>query len=660
MKLTTKLGVLFCVPLMLLAGCATTGKKAKTTEPAKAETATEKTETAATTAPEADADFDEDADAPEATLQHSKHVALPDTSSKVMTVAQPLKYANLTAPELVRRMGNGINLGNTMEAYRGTSLTVGLDPTRYETAWGQPVTTQAMMDGYKKAGFDSVRIPVAWTNAMNYESGDYTIDTKYLDRVETIVNYALKAGLIVVFNDHWDGGWWGMFGSADMETRKDAMDLYTSMWTQIANRFKNYSDDVLFACANEELGPRFNDVNVAKDGGQLSEDEYYNETNIVTQAFVDLIRKTGGNNAKRFLVIPGINTNIASTCDERFIMPKDSTNEICKLIVEVHYYTPWSFCGDNASVNNWGTTKEVSQMNNDMEAMSDFVSNGYGVIIGEYMVPPQKDNSIKKGHTNWLNNFLDNCDLYDYCPMLWDTGGKASERYYGMYDRTLCKIYNDEIAKIYQERNYASQSKFTKEQIETTAQNNIDNRYDDAPELLSDNPYVGNADKSVAWIMYNSQDWGVTYSVGDQYNPDSKTDGLKPTDVEIKGEGTYTVGLDFTGIAADGSGTARSFAFSALAISNGETLFPGYVIDIKEIAVNGKPIKLTAKPYTTSDDKHCTRVNIYNEWVKTPPEDARTVDGSLTGAKATIVTQGDPALLAMKTLTITFYWGPKK
>ena len=665
MKLTTKLGVLLCLPLMLLAGCATTGKKADAPEAAKTEattkTAEAKTEEAAPaeTAVEATSDdvaeFDEDEDAPEAFLAHSKHVTLPDTSSKVMTVPQPLKYEALTAPEFVRRMGNGINLGNTLEAYRGTSLHVGDNPEKFETFWGQPVTNQAMMDGYKKAGFDSIRIPVAWTNAINYESGDYTIDTKYLDRVETVVNYALNAGLIVLFNDHWDGGWWGMFGSADMETRKDAMDLYVSMWTQLANRFKNYSDDVIFEGGNEEIGSRLNDVNVATDGGQLSDDEYYAQANVINQAFVDTVRKTGGNNAKRFLLIPGLNTNIADTNDERFVMPKDPSNDKCKLIVDVHYYTPWSFCGDNASVSNWGTTKEVSQM----KAMSGFVDNGYGVIIGEYMVPPQKDNSIKKGHTGWLNNFLDNCDLYNYCPMLWDTGGNTT-RYYGIYDRSLCKIFNDDLAKIYAERNYASQSKLTLAQITSTAQNNIDDRFDNSPELLSDNPFVGDATKSVAWIMYNSQDWGVTYSVGDQYNPDSKTDGLKVTDVEITGEGTYTVGLDFSGIAPDGSGTARSFAFSALAISNGETLFPDYVIDIKEITVNGQPYKLTAKPYTSSDDGRCTRSNLYNEWVKKLPDDARTADGSLDGAKATIVEQKAAALQSMKTLTVTFHWGPKK
>ena len=69
---------------------------------------------------------------------------------------------------------------------------------------------------------------------MDYENGDFTISPAYLERVGEIVNYALDADMFVVFNDHWDGGWWGMFGSADEATRQKAMDLYVSMWTQIS------------------------------------------------------------------------------------------------------------------------------------------------------------------------------------------------------------------------------------------------------------------------------------------------------------------------------------------------------------------------------------------------------------------------------------------
>ncbi|GFH96241.1 xyloglucan-specific endo-beta-1,4-glucanase BoGH5A [Lachnospiraceae bacterium] len=120
----------------------------------------------------------------------------------------------LTALEVVRLMGNGINLGNTMEAYGRAHLGTDARPTQYETFWGQPVTTREMLEGMKAAGFDTLRLPVAWTNMMDFESGDYTIDPAYLDRVEEIVGYARSAGMYVIINDHWDGGWWGMFGSA--------------------------------------------------------------------------------------------------------------------------------------------------------------------------------------------------------------------------------------------------------------------------------------------------------------------------------------------------------------------------------------------------------------------------------------------------------------
>ena len=88
----------------------------------------------------------------------------------------------LTALEVVELMGNGINLGNTMEAYGRNDLGTEAEATRYETFWGQSVTTQEMLDGMKAAGFDTLRLPVAWTNMMAFESGDYTINSAYLDR----------------------------------------------------------------------------------------------------------------------------------------------------------------------------------------------------------------------------------------------------------------------------------------------------------------------------------------------------------------------------------------------------------------------------------------------------------------------------------------------
>ena len=231
----------------------------------------------------------------EGSAKEKKRV-LHTSANGIETMDNGYMRKDLSASELTVLMGNGINLGNTMEAYGRISLGTEAPVSGYETFWSQPVTTQEMITGMKNAGFDTLRIPVAWTNAMDYESGDYTIREDYLNRVEEIINYALNENMYVVINDHWDGGWWGMFGSASEETRQKAWDLYTSMWTQIAERYKEYSDYLIFESANEELGNRLNDTDVAADSGALSADECYEMTLKINQKVVDIVHGTGGNN----------------------------------------------------------------------------------------------------------------------------------------------------------------------------------------------------------------------------------------------------------------------------------------------------------------------------------------------------------------------------
>lgn len=546
---------------------------------------------------------------------------------------------DLTAIELTDLMGNGINLGNTMEAYGHSSLGTDAEPTSYETSWGQPVTTAESISGMKAAGFDSLRIPVAWTNAMDFENGDYTINEKYLDRVEEIVNYARNQHMYVIINDHWDGGWWGMFGSATEETRKQAMELYTSMWTQIAERFKDYSDYVIFESGNEELGFRLNDTDIAKDSGSLSDEECYTVTNEINQAFVETIRGTGGNNEQRFLLIAGFGTDIKNTCSSSYQMPTDTADN--KLLISVHYYNPDGYC-INTSLANWGNKKDYEDMNSLLGMMTKFTDRGYGVIIGEYGVLIEHG-SMKEDMDVYYTNFLDNCDLYGYCPMLWDCNN--------LYDREACSIIDDTLAKLYLDRSFASQSDKSTEEIKAAAKEQMEANLANAEEGagVSD-------DTAMAWIMYNSSDWNTTYSVGDVYDPSAITEGIEATDVEIDGEGTYTVSLDFTGTDR---GYADSTVFSALAIANGETLYPGYVIKIKKLEINGKAYKLKGTPYTGSDDGKCTRVNLYNDWVSSVPDDARFAKGD-KAANATPNLLDAGTLGDVETISVTFDYVPGK
>ena len=545
---------------------------------------------------------------------------------------------NLTALELSKLMGNGINLGNTMEAYGRPELGINADTSKYETFWGQPVTTEEMIAGMKSCGFDSIRIPVAWTNMMDYENGDYTIADAYLDRVDELITYAINNGMYVIINDHWDGSWWGMFGSATEETRETAFTMYTSMWTQLAERYHDYDESLIFESGNEELGNRLNDTDICKDSGSLSEDECYEMTNRINQTFVDTVRATGGNNADRFLLIAGYNTNIAKTCDDRFKMPKDTIPD--KLLVSVHYYDPWNYCGTDSGTQ-WGTHGEYETQNADLKKMTKFTEQGYGVIIGEYGVLAKDDGTLKDSITAYTENLLDNCDLYNFVPMLWDTST--------FFVRSELTFSDDDLLALYTSRSYAAQEKTSEEELAAAATERMDTALANAPEVFDTSIDVSTLDGSIAWIMFNSRDWSVAYSSGDSYKPDDKAAGLVATDAVIDGAGTYTISLDFTGTDA---GFAEGTAFSAIGISNAEVLYPGYMIDIKEIEVNGTPYELTGTPYTTSDNGICTRLNLYNEWVTDIPDTARIMGGNAADAAATVV--DNETLGQIKTLKITF------
>lgn len=540
----------------------------------------------------------------------------------------------MTSLDMIRAMGNGINLGNTLEAYNHSSYVGGADPDGFETVWGQPYTTAEMIQGMKDAGFDTIRLPVAWTNGMNFETGDYTIDERLMDRVETVVNYALDADMYVIVNDHWDGGWWGMFGAEDTETRDKALEMYKSMWTQIGENFKDYSYKLIFESANEELGDRLNDKDVTGSEGVLNKNECYETTNMINSEFVKLIRSQGGNNADRFLLIAGYNTDISLTCDDRFKMPEDSADS--KLLLSVHYYTPWDYCGTD-SVDHWGSPTDLEEQNGLFEKLSKFSEQGCGVVIGEYAVM-KKDGTIKPDTDKFYGNLLDNCDLYDFCPVLWDCNN--------FYKRTTNTTADETLAKLFSERRYANEKDI--ETVKSEAKARIEELSEKAAEELSDSIELPPSDDmAIAWIMYNSGDYGITYSVGDVYDPTGCTTGVKAQNVQITGEGTYTVSLDFSEC-----GTAKGTAFSALGISNGEELFPGYTYTIDEILINGEAYPMAGKSYTCSDDGKCSRVNLFNGWVKKLPAEARTADGDLTDCSAQIMPLEEST--RVKTISVTF------
>lgn len=361
-----------------------------------------------------------------------------------------LMRKNLSTLDLINEaMGPGWNLGNQMEQ---SNWQGGWDTVKEcETSAGNPVATQKTFDGLKSYGINTVRVPVAWSNFMSTD-GKYTINEDLFNRVEEIINYGLNNEMYIIINIHWDGAWWGMFGAEEFDAketpiRDEAWKKYEAIWTQISERFKEYSDHLIFEGANEELSGRLNDdyqnpqKGQANQTGKLGKDanDIYKMVNMINQKFVDIVRASGGNNQYRHLLIPGTGNESCviggyasdvyqtdGTMDERYKMPKDPVkgNGNSKLSVSVHYYDPTDYGISATSTtpwgyrDSWGTDEDYKYMENLMGRLKKFTDQGYGVIIGECgCVKGYKDNVI-----DYLTALYKNAKEIGCCAVLWDEG----------------------------------------------------------------------------------------------------------------------------------------------------------------------------------------------------------------------------------------------
>lgn len=332
------------------------------------------------------------------------------------------KMRNITSQQLVEDMTFGWNLGNTLDVCQADrdgdgkiNEHVEAGEKVDETLWGNPKATKELFTSLKKNGVNAVRIPVTWRDHMD---SDGNIDREWMDRVQQVVDYAYSQGMYVIINVHHDGGGDPKFGAWIIEeSRKDYntfLKKYKNVWKQIAERFKNYSDYLIFESMNEVGFDTLYNKNKA---------DAYNLINKINQDFVDIIRATGGNNAKRHLLIAGYYTDIERTCDSLYKMPDDKAG---RCILSVHYYTPWDFCTCDRK-HTWGTNSEVRQMETLIGKMKkNFVDKGIPVIIGEYAASGSDLSSciffIEK-----LNKL---CSDYGIATFIWDSGRQVNRKTY--------------------------------------------------------------------------------------------------------------------------------------------------------------------------------------------------------------------------------------
>ncbi|MGA1977913.1 MAG: cellulase family glycosylhydrolase [Bacteroidales bacterium] len=276
-----------------------------------------------------------------------------------------------TAVDIAKNIKIGWNVVNTLEAIGG------------ETAWGNPLITNDLIKLVKQSGFNAVRLPCSWNQYANQTTAQ--IQTSWLERVKTVIQYCINNNLYVILNIHWDGGWLENNCTTSMQKAVNAKQK--AFWEQIATYMRDFDDRLLFASANEPD---------AEDAVQMDVLLSYHQT------FINAVRSTGGKNAYRILVVQGPKADIETTNSLMTQLPSDST--LNRMMVEVHYYTPWNFCGmteDETWGNQffyWGrnyhsttdlahnpTWGEEDAVNNYFSLMKkQFVDKGIPVVLGEF------------------------------------------------------------------------------------------------------------------------------------------------------------------------------------------------------------------------------------------------------------------------------------
>ncbi len=346
------------------------------------------------------------------------------TSETTAPAAEKPEWNELDQEEITKAMGAGWNLGNQLEA-----SSQGIPS---ETAWGNPVITEEFIKVVKEQGFNTIRIPVSYLLKIG-EAPDYTIEKEWLDRVQEVVDYVVNNDLFAVVNMHGDGyytvdkGW--LLCAEDDEAQKEIKAKYEAVWAQIAERFKDYDEHLIFEAMNEEFDNTY---------GQPNSDAYKN-INDYSQIFVDTVRKTGSNNTKRWLLIAGWNTNIDYTAGHKdFVIPSDSLCEADgkRLMISVHFYDPYNFTIDESAgswkyqwgsyavenFDNWGQEDHVDKQ---MKKLYDnFVSQGYPVIIGEMGVNDKSahDENQPEFRRYWYEYVVKSAKANGCIPIIWDNG----------------------------------------------------------------------------------------------------------------------------------------------------------------------------------------------------------------------------------------------
>jgi endoglucanase len=332
---------------------------------------------------------------------------------------------------MAKAMGFGANIGNTLD-----------NTLIWETGWGQPLITQAFINGMASRGIKNVRVPVAWDT---YASNG-VIDPIKMARVRQVIEWILAADMVAIVNIHWDGGW--IFnekeipdpqGTGKMIPNPNKYRLtdevkakFAGYWNQISEAFADVGHKLIFEGLNEEAQFYVN--------GAPDEAPDIAALNQLNQLFVNTVRSHDGYNFTRALLIAGFGTDINRTCVDAFAVPADPAGP-GRQFLSLHFYdpSPFTILEETATwgtpTATWGTDREKQALGNQLAKAANFgVSKGIPIIIGEFGVTlglGEKKGNVKRESASrilWMTSVIKTCFAHGMVPVLWDCGTDISRK----------------------------------------------------------------------------------------------------------------------------------------------------------------------------------------------------------------------------------------
>ena len=312
-----------------------------------------------------------------------------------------------SAAEIVSDIKVGWNLGNTLDSYN-----TGKKGLSTEVGWGNMKTTKEMIQSVKSAGFNAVRIPVTWAEHMDGDS----IRKEWLDRVQEVVDYAYSEDLFVILNMHHDDYIW--FDPQTASYEEDSARL-KKIWEQIAERFADYDDRLLFEGMNE---PRTVGSSMEWMGGTKEERRIVNK---YARDFVSTVRASGGKNADRSLIV----TSYAASADSVAINDM-SVPGVKNVIFSVHYYAPWNFAEGNETVFTESGKGELEAKFSELK--QKFIDKGIPVIIDEFGCVNAADTATRSSYYTYYISAAKSKGIKCF---VWDNGKMSGESSFGIFNR---------------------------------------------------------------------------------------------------------------------------------------------------------------------------------------------------------------------------------